>query len=146
MGKRIINRATIKEHYERIKSNGWLKHFKAAADQKDVRLDILLAIASQETDARNIRGDGGHGRGLMQIDDRYHQTFLRNNQEGMDVETNVEYAAALLANNIAYFKGSYEQGIAAYNCGPGNVSKAVKKGYSPDTYTTKHATVLPDGK
>ena len=32
--------------------------------------EILLAIASRETNMRNIIGDGGHGYGIMQIDDR----------------------------------------------------------------------------
>ncbi len=29
-----------------------------------------MAIASRETNMRNIVGDGGHGYGIMQIDDR----------------------------------------------------------------------------
>jgi hypothetical protein len=32
--------------------------------------EILMAIASRETNMRNIIGDGGHGYGIMQIDDR----------------------------------------------------------------------------
>ena len=30
----------------------------------------FVAIASRETNMRNIIGDGGHGYGIMQIDDR----------------------------------------------------------------------------
>src|ERR687885_333162 len=30
---------------------------------------LLLAVASRETNCRNVIGDGGHGRGVFQIDD-----------------------------------------------------------------------------
>ena len=37
---------------------------------------LLLALGSRETNMRNIAGDGGHGRGWLQIDDRFHREFL----------------------------------------------------------------------
>ena len=37
---------------------------------------MLLAIASRETGCRNVVGDGGHGRGVFQIDDRWHRDWL----------------------------------------------------------------------
>ena len=46
------------------------KFFKTAAERYQLPPEILLAIASRETNMRNIIGDGGHGYGIMQIDDR----------------------------------------------------------------------------
>jgi len=37
---------------------------------------LLLAIASRETNMRNIAGENGHGRGWLQLDDRLHLAFL----------------------------------------------------------------------
>ena len=50
----------------------------AAARQHGVDPVLLAAVAAQETggpgadSGRNIIGDGGHGHGIFQIDDRYH--------------------------------------------------------------------------
>ena len=37
---------------------------------------LLLALGSRETNMRNIVGDSGHGRGWLQIDDRFHNMWL----------------------------------------------------------------------
>lgn len=49
----------------------------AVIDAPHVDLALILAIASRESGMRNIVGDGGHGRGFFQQDDRYQQAFLR---------------------------------------------------------------------
>jgi hypothetical protein len=41
---------------------------------------LLLALGSRETNLRNIVGDGGHGRGWLQIDDRFHNLWLSNHK------------------------------------------------------------------
>lgn len=50
--------------------NGWIAAFDAAAKDYLFPVELLVAIASRETNMRSIVGDGGHGYGLMQIDDR----------------------------------------------------------------------------
>jgi hypothetical protein len=37
---------------------------------------LILAMGSRETELCNITGDGGHGRGWVQIDDRFHHIWL----------------------------------------------------------------------
>jgi hypothetical protein len=37
---------------------------------------LLLALGSRETNLQNIVGDVGHGRGWLQIDDRFHGPWL----------------------------------------------------------------------
>lgn len=39
--------------------------------------DLMLAIASRETELENIVGDFGHGRGIFQEDDRFQTDWLR---------------------------------------------------------------------
>ena len=60
----------LKRQFERAKKNGWIKTFKSAAATYQFPPEVLMAIASRETNMRNIIGDGGHGYGLVQIDDR----------------------------------------------------------------------------
>ena len=40
----------------------------------------MLAMGSRETDLRNVVGDHGHGRGWLQIDDRFHPGFLSSHR------------------------------------------------------------------
>jgi hypothetical protein len=51
---------------------------RAAAKSPHVDRALVEALASRETNMRNITGDGGHGRGMFQADDRYQEHFLRS--------------------------------------------------------------------
>jgi Bacterial SH3 domain/Transglycosylase SLT domain len=110
---------------------------------------VLAAIGSRESGwgiflDSNGTGDGGHGRGIMQIDDRYHQNFINNNN-WRDPGVNIKYATDnVLAEYYSYLDSKTNlQGfdllrgaIAAYNAGPGNVVDAVNAGLDVDAYTT----------
>lgn len=93
-----------------------------AAAARDHGLDpaLLAAVAAQETGGpgtnagRNITGDGGHGRGLFQIDDRYH-AFART-PSAMDPQANAEYAAGMLSGLMRRY-GSVHRALSAYNAG-----------------------------
>ncbi len=97
---------------------------------------------SRETNGRNIVGDGGHGRGLMQIDDRTWGSWLRTHKGGLDPRSNIMKGASILRQNLNYFKGKIaaskvrRAAIAAYNAGPGNVLSALRRGRSADSVTT----------
>lgn len=72
----------LRQEYRRARQEGWIPFFLEAAGAFAVRPEVLLAIASRETNmgGRQIGpgkfqwlttpGDGGHGYGLMQIDRR----------------------------------------------------------------------------
>jgi hypothetical protein len=60
----------IRNQFKRAQDNDWLDAFSQAAAKYGFTTDVLLAIASRETNMRSILGDGGHGHGIMQIDDR----------------------------------------------------------------------------
>jgi soluble lytic murein transglycosylase-like protein len=75
-------------------------------------------------------GDGGHGRGLAQIDDRSHigfttATFADGGSLWQDPAFNLLYAARLLRNNIVAFNGNTRAAVAAYNCGNRKVARTL---------------------
>jgi len=114
----------------------WAPHVEAAAEKHKLDPALLFAVISRETNGRNIEGDNGHGRGLMQIDDRWHKDWLSKNSEGMDPASNIMKGAEILRSNLNYFKGDMTKAVAAYNAGCGGVNKAVKAGKEPDSATT----------
>jgi Transglycosylase SLT domain len=85
----------------------------------------------------------GWGRGLMQVD--YAQSDFGKTGNWQDPAANVLFGAEELAGNIQYFK-SHPHGdadplraaIAAYNCGRGNVNRAITSNVDVDAFTTGH--------
>jgi hypothetical protein len=84
----------------------------------------------------------GWGRGLMQID--YQQEFAKSG-DWKDPAGNILYGSRLLKANIDYFTAAanglnvpdpVRAGVAAYNCGRGNVHKALGNKMDVDTYST----------
>jgi hypothetical protein len=136
-----LNNAVDKQ-INTLQDRGYLPYFEAAAQRHNVSLSILLGIASHESrmglalDA-NFTGDGGHGRGLMQIDDRWHADFLATHAND-DHEAIIDYAANLLRSNLDTFDQDYTKALAAYNAGAGNVRKAIRNGLPADAYTTPY--------
>jgi len=90
-------------------------------------------------------GDGGHGRGLMQVDDRWHIPFIQSGKWA-DARENIIYGCAVLKTSIDYMvkKGgmnptnflTIQAGVAGYNCGPKRVVEGLAAGYDVDYYTT----------
>jgi hypothetical protein len=122
---------------------------RAAASYSWLKPSILAAIGSRESgwgiflDA-NDTGDGGHGRGIMQIDDRYHQTFI-NSQDWRNPGVNIKYAVDNVLSEYynQLSRKTNLQGfdllrgaIAAYNAGVGGVMDALNDGLDVDGYTT----------
>ena len=79
-------------------------------------------------------GDGGHGRGLYQIDDRSHASFCaaRFDSGGTlwaDPLFNAAYAFRLFAKNLKECNGDTLTAIAGYNAG---IGRAITAGKNPD--------------
>lgn len=110
----------------------------AASKKYDVPPEIITAVMSRESNGQNIVGDGGHGRGLMQIDDRSHGSWLASHNQGLDPASNIDYGTSIIRQNLNAFGGDYKKALAAYNAGGGNVQAAVSRGLSADAYTTGH--------
>jgi hypothetical protein len=90
---------------------------------------FLAAVAAQETggpgarSGANIVGDCGHGRGLFQIDDRWH-AFARS-PAAMDPAKNSEYAAGMLSGLLSRYGGDPRAALSAYNAGSPNAEGTV---------------------
>jgi Transglycosylase SLT domain len=93
----------------------------AAATRHNLDPRLLAAVAAQETggpasnSGRNVVGDGGHGHGVFQIDDRWH-AFART-PAAMDPAQNADYAAGILASNMSRYGGDVHAALSAYNAG-----------------------------
>lgn len=116
----------------------WLPQVQAAAKKYNLDPALIFAVMSRESGGKNIRGDAGHGRGLMQIDDRSWGPWLASHQGGMDPASNIMKGAEILRANLDQFKGNTKAALAAYNAGGGNVNKALRAGRDPDSVTTGH--------
>ncbi len=93
----------------------------AAARRHGVDPTLLAAVAAQETggpgasSGRNVVGDGGHGHGLFQIDDRWHP--FASTPGAMDPAQNADYAAGLLRQNLDATHGDVRGALSMYNTG-----------------------------
>lgn len=83
-------------------------------------------------------GDAGHGRGLLQIDDRTWADWINANN-WTDPYTNITKGVQILKQDLAYFAGKGLSGdeqiraaLAAYNHGPGNVWNNIQAGRDID--------------
>lgn len=84
---------------------------------------------------------GGFGRGLMQIDFDAHEFARTGNWQ--EPQANILYGCKVLADCRSFFqrkenlegKPLLRASLAAYNCGPGNVLKAIRNGLDVDYYT-----------
>jgi hypothetical protein len=107
----------------RLASQGvaYAPQIAGAARRHGVDAELLAAVAAQETGGpdtnagRNEVGDGGHGRGLFQIDDRWHD-FARTSA-AMDPSENADYAAGMLSGLLARYGGNVHRALSAYNAG-----------------------------
>jgi hypothetical protein len=93
----------------------------AAAQHYNLDPTLLAAVAAQETggpgatSGANVVGDGGHGHGVFQIDDRYHA--FASTAAAMDPAQNADYAAGMLSGLLQKYGGNVHAALSAYNAG-----------------------------
>jgi hypothetical protein len=128
------------------------QHIIKAASLHNLRPEVIAAIICRESEGGlshlldvqgpEGRGDNGHGHGLMQIDDRWHPTYIRS---GMwrDPYDNIRYGCVVLRQSIngfaridKYKDDAEKYGIAGYNAGPSRVVMALDKGADCDSVTS----------
>lgn len=113
----------------------WLPQFLAAESCFQVPAGLLAAICDRESRGGDLLkptgpggvGDGGHGRGLMQIDDRHHGFVHALFDDGLslwkDPTFNIMYGARLLARNYGLTK-TWILTVASYNARLSSVTRA----------------------
>lgn len=108
--------------------------FREVERQHRLPVFMLDAIGSRETNLNPFYvdhpGDGGHGHGIFQRDDRSWKI-----PNPYPIERQAEDAALLLADNFLHF-GRWDAAVAAYNCGVGGVEKSLDRGTGVDGNTT----------
>jgi hypothetical protein len=144
---RTFTKAALAKELERARAAGWDAACADAERAAKLPAALLLAIASQETDMNDVVGDGGHGRGLFQIDDRSHRAFLaRNGAAGPAGKPPVPAAARYAADLLRW---NHDHGVrsgvreadrlkfmlSAYNAGAGGALTGYREGDS-DRRTT----------
>ena len=139
-------KSALKEEYEDASQIGLRNACKDAEEKYDLPPGLMLAVASRETQMRNIRGDGGHGRGVFQIDDRWHPDWLAKHAgpSGVPpVRDAAFYAASLIAANIAEARRAgvpkddqVRVALAGYNAGMNRAISDYKSSGNPDARTT----------
>lgn len=78
---------------------------------------LLFAVGSRETNLTNEVGDGGHGHGVWQLDDRWHQVAGGFGHFDGDVPLQCSIAAEMLHGLLATTGGNVEEAAAMYNSG-----------------------------
>jgi hypothetical protein len=89
---------------------------------------LLYAVGSRETNLRNVVGDGGHGHGVFQLDDRSHAIppgFDR------DVRAQARKAAEMLEAGFRRF-GDWVKSCNYYNSGSPETRHTTGRDYGPD--------------
>lgn len=136
-------RSALVAQFNRARENGWLAFFAEAAQSFNWPVELLLAIASRETNVRNILGDGGHGHGIMQIDDRSFPNFTSSDRWKIP-RLNILKGAEVLDLKRRFLSRRGVTGtllarasVAAYNGGEARVKRAIDLGRDVDSVTTQ---------
>ena len=137
---RTYTRESLGRELARAREHGWEACCIEAERRASLPRALLLAVASRETDMNDVVGDGGHGRGLFQIDDRSHPAFLREHGAASaggrpPVRDAARYAAQLVRDNLEYAKRKgvpeaerLKFALSAYNAGPGQRPRGLAGG------------------
>jgi peptidoglycan hydrolase-like protein with peptidoglycan-binding domain len=130
----------LAEQVGRARARGWAPIMRKAEKQHMLPAGLLLAVASRETDMEDIVGDKGHGRGLFQIDDRFHADWLAAHGASSPATTPkladaADFAASMLESNLAFARQNdvpvadqLRFACSAYNAGPGGALAGHRSG------------------
>lgn len=95
----------LRLQFSLAKRSGLASLLIAGAKKYHLPPEFVLAVGSRETNLRNILGDGGHGHGVMQIDDRSHAALLAAHPDWRTKPAPlIDYGCSLLADNLAWAK------------------------------------------
>src|SRR5687768_1418558 len=100
----MASKKDLKNQFDYAKLRGWIPYFQAAAEKHGFSTSDLMAIASRESNLKNIKGDFHdgqyHGFSLMQLDIRSHREWIHSGK-WQDVETAIHKGAEALAEKRA---------------------------------------------
>src|SRR5262245_18033457 len=135
---------------DEIASRGYRGAIDQAAADFGLQPSLIAGLGSRESNwglglssrGPSGTGDRGHGRGLMQIDDRTWASWLYTHN-WRDAATNIRKGCEILADNRRFFETRLagaellilRAAVAGYNAGPGNVLNDIRAGRDNDHHT-----------
>ena len=146
------SKAVLRTQLKRLRDTGFAQKLKQQAEARGLTPPFYFAIASRETNCRNILGDiqhgEAHGVGIVQIDIQ-HQIARKARDTGTwktNPDPLLEFGAKLLADNIKKAKQKLpnltaqqqlKAAASGYNCGMVSAINGANQGNS-DLHTTGH--------
>ncbi len=116
----------------------WSEYIYLAAEKYNLEASLIAAVIWCESAGNNIIGKNGHGHGLMQIDDRRYNDWLRQNQQGLDPASNIDFGCSILRECLDSFKNDNNLALAAYCVGIEPIKYSVTS-QLPNTTGSKYA-------
>lgn len=114
------------------------------ADKHNIDPVLVVSLIYVESSFNRKALSNKNARGLMQLLPDTAEYIKRKSRKDVedpkdlyDVETNIKLGIAYLDYLITKTKGNVEYALIAYNMGPGNLNKALKRNKLPKTYSDK---------
>ena len=130
--------AALRSQVDHARAAGLMALLVAGAHKSGLPPAYVVAVASRETRIQNILGDGGHGHGVLQIDDRRHPSVINAHPDWrQNAAPLIDYGCELLRTNVAWAgnrfpdldaAGRLTLAAAAYNAGPSGAAAGHQAG------------------
>lgn len=130
--------------FKKALADGWIDKLTKGANAADMPVAYIVAVASRETELRNIAQKNGLGRGIMQVDGGSH-AIARTDLWETEPQVVIDYACKQLESGFRRSKERYPKlgyyqhlkvAAAGYNMGWTRMDDAVQKRQNCDFYTT----------
>ncbi len=112
----------------------WSNEIAVAAEEHRVDPLLIAAVIERESEGGESKcldhpgpsgtGDNGHGRGLMQIDDRANPAWIMG-ADWRNPAINIEHGTMILRQCMFALGGVVAAALAGYNAGPGKARRVV---------------------
>jgi len=140
-----ISESDLSAQFQRAKSTWPFIHQTELA--RGLPRMLLFAVGSRETNLTNEVGDGGHGHGVWQLDNRSHTPPGGFAQFDNNVPLQCSIAADMLHGLLAMEAGNVERAANRYNSGQPETAGTTGHDYGPDVVQRMQALqrLFPDG-
>lgn len=125
-----ISQSELSAQYQQAKSKWPFIHQTELAS--GLPRMLLFAVGSRETNLTNELGDGNHGHGVWQLDDRFHNPPGGFPHFDANVALQCSIAASMLHDLLAMEAGNVERAANRYNSGRPDAAHTTHGNYGPD--------------
>jgi peptidoglycan hydrolase-like protein with peptidoglycan-binding domain len=125
-----ITESELSAQFQRAKSKWPFIHQTELA--RGLPRMLLFAVGSRETNLTNVVGDGGHGHGVWQLDNRSHTPPGGFPAFDGNVPLQCSIAADMLHDLLAMEAGNAQRAANRYNSGQPETAHTTHQNYGPD--------------